>query len=166
MRAGNNSSCWANEPLLVSENVYQFSGVYQVKPIESLIAAGSKVWIDSIDPQLMQRDRALGITGATSNPIIVSDLIQSGLLNREIEQAVSKESSDYDIAWDLTDLLVRRAQRLFLPVWEQTGGNDGYVSFELDPLLEDPEAGLSEEMQAAHYIELGRHWAAGHNNRF
>ena len=101
-----------------------------MKPIESLIAAGSKVWIDSVDPQLMQRDRGIGITGATSNPLIVSDLIQSGLLKREIEQATSKEGSDNDIVWELTDLLVRRAQRLFLPVWEQTGGNDGYVSFE------------------------------------
>jgi transaldolase len=137
-----------------------------VKPIESLIAAGSKVWIDSVDPQLMQRDRALGITGATSNPIIVSELIQSGLLDRELEQATSKEGSDNDIAWELTDLLVRRAQRLFQPVWEQTAGNDGYVSFELDPLLEDPAAGLAEDAQAARYVELGKHWAAGHTNRF
>ncbi len=26
----------------------------------------------------------------------------------------------------------------FFPVWESTRGDDGYVSFELDPLLEDP----------------------------
>lgn len=136
-----------------------------MKPIESLIAVGSKVWIDSIDPQLMQRDRALGITGATSNPIIVSDLIQSGLLNRELEQAINQGGSDHDIAWELTDLLVRRAQRLFLPVWEKTAGNDGFVSFELDPLLEDPAAGLGEESRTAQYIELGQHWAAGHTNR-
>jgi transaldolase len=37
----------------------------------------------------------------------------------------------------LTDQLVRDAQQVFLPVWEQTKGNDGYVSFEVDPLLED-----------------------------
>ena len=34
-------------------------------------------------------------------------------------------------------MLVRQAQEVFLPVWEQTKGDDGYVSFELDPLLED-----------------------------
>ncbi len=137
-----------------------------MKPIESLVAAGSKVWIDSIDPELMARDRALGITGATSNPIIVSDLIQSGMLDSEIEEAIGKGQSDHDIAWNLTDLLVRRAQDLFLADWQRTGGNDGYVSFELDPLLEDPEAGLSEETQAAKYVELGKRWSAGHRNRF
>ena len=35
----------------------------------------------------------------------------------------------------MTDKLVRDAQQVFLPVWQETHGNDGYVSFELDPLL-------------------------------
>ncbi len=137
-----------------------------MNPIESLIAAGSKIWIDSVNPQLMQRDRALGISGATSNPIIVSDLIVAGVLDRELEQASGGGQSDHDIAWDLTDTLVRRAQRLFLPVWEQTDGNDGYVSFELDPLLEDPEAHISDADRAAQYIELGKRWYDAHSNRF
>ena len=113
-----------------------------MKPIESLVAAGTKVWLDSVDPKFMERDRALGITGATSNPIIVADLMATGLLESETEKAVSGGKADDEIAWELTDILVRRAQKLFLPVWEQTRGNDGYVSFELDPLLEDPEADL------------------------
>jgi transaldolase len=96
----------------------------------------------------------------------VSDLIQSGLLDREIRQSIQDGLNDNDIAWYLTDLLVKRAERLFLPVWEETGGNDGYVSFELDPLLEDPEAKMSEDAQAAHYVESGQHWAEGHGNRF
>ena len=41
----------------------------------------------------------------------------------------------------MTDRLVQQAQDVFLPVWEQTNGNDGYVSFELDPLLEDKQLG-------------------------
>jgi transaldolase len=137
-----------------------------MNPIESVIAAGSKVWIDSVDPQLMQRDRSLGISGATSNPIIVAELILAGVLDRELEQSIGGGHSDHDIAWELTDILVRRAQRLFLPVFEQTSGNDGYVSFELDPLLEDPEAHISDEDRAQHYIELGQRWYDGHSNRF
>ena len=50
---------------------------------------------------------------------------------------IDKGLSDDDIAWELDDHLVRAAQDVFKPVWEQTKGNDGYVSFELDPLLED-----------------------------
>ena len=60
--------------------------------------------------------------------------------------------------------LVRQAQQVFLPVWESTKGNDGYVSFELDPLLEDPHQ-TCRMKSASRYIELGKKWAAGHKNR-
>ena len=45
--------------------------------------------------------------------------------------------SDEDIAWEMADQLVSDAQSVFLDVHQSTGGNDGYVSFELDPLIED-----------------------------
>jgi transaldolase len=60
---------------------------------------------------------------------------------------------------------VRGAQDVFRPVWESTKGDDGYVSFELDPLLEDPDRKLPESDRTAQYIELGRKWAQDHNNR-
>ena len=34
------------------------------------------------------------------------------------------------------------AQKVFFPVWQATAGDDGYTSFELDPLLEDPAANI------------------------
>jgi transaldolase len=39
------------------------------------------------------------------------------------------------------------------------------VSFELDPLLEDPGCPLSHSERVARYVELGQHWSAGHENR-
>src|SRR5437588_12034378 len=113
-------------------------------PLQSLIACGTKVWLDSIDPDLVRRDRALGATGATSNPIIIADLIKTGRFDDHLARLLRQGLSDLDIAWQLTDHLVREAQQVFLPVWEQTRGDDGYVSFELDPLLEDPKLGPPE----------------------
>jgi len=52
-----------------------------------------------------------------------------------------------------------------LPAWEQTKGNDGYVSFELDPLLEDPQANIPQAERVRRYVELGKKWSAGHKNR-
>jgi transaldolase len=46
-----------------------------------------------------------------------------------------------------------------------TGGDDGYVSFELDPLLEDPASSLSHAARVARYVDLGRQWSADHQNR-
>ena len=133
--------------------------------LKSLIASGTKLWLDSIDPDLVTTSRALGATGATSNPIIVADLIKTGRFDQQIDQLLRDGCSDDEIAWQMTDNLVRSAQDVFLPVWERTVGNDGYVSFELDPLLEDEQLGPPEDVRVARYIELGKQWSAGHKNR-
>ncbi|MDZ4778931.1 MAG: transaldolase family protein, partial [Planctomycetia bacterium] len=134
-------------------------------PLRSLIATGTKLWLDSIDPDLVKSNRALGATGATSNPIIVADLLKTGRFDNAIETSLAEGHSDETIAWEMTDRLVRQAQDVFLPVWQETSGNDGYVSFELDPLLEDPAAGPPHAERVARYVELGKQWAAGHQNR-
>jgi transaldolase len=134
-------------------------------PLESLIACGTKVWLDSIDPDLVRSNRALGATGATANPIIVGDLIKSGRFDQRLDELIQQGMDDSQIAWELTDGLVRDAQQVFLPAWDESRGNDGYVSFELDPLLEDPQSGPPHKERVAKYIELGRKWSAGHRNR-
>jgi transaldolase len=134
-------------------------------PIESLLATGTKLWLDSIDPDLVRSNRAAGATGATSNPIIVADLLATGRFDAEIGRLVGQRLDDDKIAWQLTDKLVRDAQEVFLPVWQATHGNDGYVSFELDPLLEDPELNLAHAQRVGEYVRLGRQWSAGHRNR-
>src|SRR5262245_24278551 len=111
-------------------------------PLQSLIATGTKVWLDTVDPDEVAKNRAWGITGATSNPLIVADLIKRGAYDEQLGRLLQEGLNDEDLAWRMTDLLVRRAQEVFLPVWESARGDDGYVSFELDPLLEDPERNL------------------------
>src|SRR5205085_3037745 len=108
-------------------------------PLQSLIACGTKLWLDSIDPDLVKSNRALGATGATSNPIIVSDLIKTGRFDDALTRFLRESKDDDAVAWKMTDTLVKQAMEVFLPVWEKTKGDDGYVSFELDPLLEDPK---------------------------
>ena len=134
-------------------------------PLQSLIDSGTKLWLDSVDPELVRINRALGATGATSNPIIVSDLIQSGRFDHQLSGFIEDGSSDEQIAWRLTDLLVRQAQEIFRPVHESTRGDDGYVSFELDPLLEDPTNEMSHAERVSRYVALGKQWSQGHSNR-
>lgn len=134
-------------------------------PLQSLLATGTKLWLDSIDPDLVRTSRAAGATGATSNPIIIADLLASGRFDERIEQLVSEGLDDGAIAWQMTDQLVRDAQNVFLDAWEETGGNDGYVSFEVDPLLEDSTLDLPHDQRVEQTIHLGRQWASGHRNR-
>src|SRR5262249_17978251 len=99
------------------------------------------------------------------NPIIVSDLVKTGRFDDLIKKFAATGLDDEGIAWNVTDALVRQAQEVFKPVWEQTKGNDGYVSFELDPLIDDAASTMSQEQRIARYIELGKKWSAGHQNR-
>ena len=68
-------------------------------------------------------------------------------------------------AWALTDDLVSQAEEKFKQIHLDTAGNAGWVSFELDPLLEDPSLGLTDAERTAKYVQLGKHWSSGHTNR-
>jgi transaldolase len=133
--------------------------------IASLIATGTKVWLDGVEPDAIKRHHAWGITGATSNPAIVSKIIGRGQFDGRISDLIAEGHTDQQIAWELDDELVRSAQQVFLPVWRRTEGNDGYVSFELDPLIEDDTGGLDRTERVRRYLELGQKWSAGHKNR-
>ncbi len=133
--------------------------------LKSLIATGTKLWLDSIDPDLVSKNRAAGASGATSNPIIIADLIKTGRFDEELTALIEQGLDDGQIAWQLTDALVRDAQEVFMEVWKKTNGNDGYVSFELDPLLEDAKKPTPTQQATQRYIALAKEWSAKQENR-
>jgi transaldolase len=134
-------------------------------PLKSLINCGTRLWLDSVDPELTRLYRKQGVTGATSNPIIISDLIRSGRFDDELNPLLRQSLSDEDVAWRMTESLVADAQSVFADVFESTQGNDGYVSLELDPLLEDVDCPLSQVERSQKYVDLGLNWAQGQPNR-
>lgn len=136
-----------------------------MNPLESLVGTGTKLWLDSIDPDLIVANKALGATGATSNPIIVHDLIRTGRFDAFIEPMIYDGLESTAIAWQLTDRLVRDAQDQFRDIWEKTAGNDGYVSFELDSLIEDPGVRMDHDIRVGRYIDEGIHWSSEQPNR-
>jgi transaldolase len=133
--------------------------------LKSLIATGTKLWLDSVDPDAVKRNFAIGATGATSNPIIIGDILKTGRYDEQMAAHLDKGLNDEAIAWEMTDRLVSDAQKVFRPVWEKTKGNDGFVSFELDPLLEDTQLAPPQAERVTRYVELGRKWGTGRGNR-
>lgn len=134
-------------------------------PLKSLIDTGTKLYLDSVDPIEIDKNLEYGAVGATSNPAIISSIVASGSRDEAIGSLLAEGMTDEEIAWSLTDQLVSEAEAKFASIHEQTRGNAGWVSFELDPLLEDPSLNLKEDDVVAKYIELGKHWATGHTNR-
>lgn len=133
-------------------------------PLQSLVQAGTKLWLDSVDPDEIARNSKLGATGATSNPIIISDLIKTGRFDADLKNFF-ESGDDAAVAWAITDKLVGDAQKVFAGVHAETKGNDGWVSFELDPLLEDVARTDGAADRSKHYVELGKKWAKGQTNR-
>lgn len=78
-------------------------------PLESLVASGTKLWLDSVDPKEVEINLGYGATGATSNPIIVSGIIKAGGFDADIKSLVRDGLDDEAIAWALTDRLVSNA---------------------------------------------------------
>ncbi|MDG2222149.1 MAG: transaldolase family protein [Rubripirellula sp.] len=133
--------------------------------IRSLIATGTKLYLDSVEPSEVDQNLAWGAVGATSNPAIISGIVKAGGLDAQIESLLSAGHDDESVAWALTDSLVTDAQQKFQSIHSASDGNAGWVSFELDPLLEDPSLGMSDADRTAKYIELGKKWSKGHTNR-
>ena len=134
-------------------------------PLESLVACGTKLWLDSVDPELTVENKSLGATGATSNPVIISKLISTGRFDNDLQALMGDGLSNEEVAWRMTDKLVGQAQEVFRDVHERTNGDDGYVSFELDPLLEAEDCPMTVPQRTERYIELGKLWSKGHTNR-
>ena len=85
--------------------------------VTSLIATRTKVWLDGVEPNEIEKNRAWGITGATSNPAIVSKIIGRGHFDGRIRELIGRGLTDGQIAWQLDDELVKSAQKIFLPAW-------------------------------------------------
>jgi transaldolase len=133
--------------------------------LKSLVATGTKLWLDSVDPELIDKNIKLGATGATSNPIIISDLLKTGRFDSMMGTFFNEGMTDDAVAWAMTNYLVSDAQDKFIPVSDRTHGDDGWVSFELDPLLEDRQLNIPHAERVKKYIALGKLWGKGRMNR-
>ena len=78
--------------------------------MQSIIDAGTTLWLDSIDPDLVAKCPQQGITGATSNPLIVADLIKSGRFDDLLAAYMKQDMSDEQVAWATTNQMVTDAQ--------------------------------------------------------
>src|SRR3954471_24250 len=107
--------------------------------LKQLHDAGQSIWLDFIDRsilrngELARRIREDALTGMTSNPTIFEKALAEGdLYDDQIRGAGDGKS-----ALDLFELVetsdVRDACDLFMPIYESTGGADGYVSIEVSP---------------------------------
>ena len=116
--------------------------------LRALHDAGISIWLDTLSRELLDSEafaRLIGechVTGATSNPTIFAKAITgSKLYDDQLAAAVARGvRSRRELFFELALEDVRRAADLLRPAYWESGGRDGFVSFECTPDL----AGNSE----------------------
>ncbi len=111
-------------------------------PLKQLAHLGQSVWLDYIRRQLLSSAefrRMLaedGLGGMTSNPTIFEKAIGgSSDYDGQLEELVRANRSVDEIYEALTIADVQQAADALRPVYDGSHGRDGYVSYEVSPLL-------------------------------
>jgi len=103
---------------------------------------GQSIWYDNIERKLLEDGTLAGmvergeIRGITSNPSIFNNAISnSNEYDQEIESLTKQGLSQEDVYEQLAIRDIQRAADMFLPLYQETNGGDGYVSLEVSPFL-------------------------------
>jgi transaldolase len=109
-------------------------------PLTRLHDLGQSIWLDYIrrdmllDGSQARLIREDGLAGQTSNPTIFQKAIaESDLYDQDIRAAASRSPGAVFESIAVTD--IRMAADLFRPLYDRTGGDDGFVSIEVEPGL-------------------------------
>jgi transaldolase len=131
----------------------------QPNPLNQLAALGQYIWLDDIRRDLMESGelRRLiaedGLRGMTSNPAIFEKAIAA---SPDYDADIRRMARDGHGAQAIYEALSQRDVQLaadaFRPLYDRTGGQDGYVSLEVNPHLAHDTAGTMDEAR--------RLWAA------
>src|SRR5688572_16536982 len=108
--------------------------------LRALTEAGTSVWLDQIRrglidggelKRLIEQD---SLRGVTSNPAIFEKaILGSDEYDEQLSELAEKGLNPEQIYDEMATTDVRLAADVLRPVWEQTGGYDGYVSLEVSP---------------------------------
>jgi transaldolase len=124
--------------------------------LNQLARTGTKIYLDTIAPHLVQRYLDEGAEGATSNPSIIAELVASGDYDALLVDLLRQSSEDRDVAWAFADFLAVGAEQEFMTIWENSEYNEGWVSFEVDPMIESEEYDMAIDERVEAYVDQAK----------
>jgi len=111
-------------------------------PLVALCEAGQSPWLDYIHRELIasgalaRRIAEDGIRGVTSNPTIFEKAVSSGAgYEAQFAELARGRASVAEAYQRIVTDDIRSAADVLRPVYDATGGGDGYVSLEVEPDL-------------------------------
>lgn len=133
----------------------------QSNPILEIRNYGQSIWMDYLNRtaiesgEMKNKIETRGIRGLTSNPSIFEQAIANNqTYDADIEAGIKAGKSVQDIYESLIFDDIRHACDLFQPIYEESGGLDGYVSIEVSPhLSRDTQGTIDEALRFYHEID-------------
>ncbi|OGT93799.1 MAG: transaldolase, partial [Gemmatimonadetes bacterium GWC2_71_9] len=121
-------------------------------PLPTLLRLGQSIWLDYIhrdvlrSGELMRLIESRGVRGVTSNPTIFEQAVAKGSSYDEAIARLAAQGKDAAAIFEALAVEdVTAACDLFQPIYEMSGGNDGFVSIEVSPrLARDAGATIAE----------------------
>ena len=126
-----------------------------MKILRELLDLGQSIWFDNISRGIIKREELgamvnEGVTGVTSNPTIFEKSISgSGDYDAQIEELLGS-SQVPDASRLIQELMIRDirdAADVLRPVYDRSGGHDGFVSVEVTPTKARNTAGTIDEVR-------------------
>ncbi|GLJ44605.1 hypothetical protein SUGI_0937480 [Cryptomeria japonica] len=99
---------------------------------------GQSPWYDNLRRPVSDLKPLIesGVRGITSNPTIFERaIISSDAYDAQFRQLIKEGKEIEDTYWELVIKDIQDACELFEPIYNETGGADGYVSVEVSPRL-------------------------------
>ena len=103
---------------------------------------GQSIWMDNLSRDLIESGELKqsiadkGIRGITSNPSIFEKaIVGNEVYDEAIEAGIKADKSVKEIYEDLIFTDIRNACDIFMPIYKESNGLDGYVSIEVPPSL-------------------------------
>ena len=125
-----------------------------MKALLDLKKAGQSYWLDNLtrdmilNGELKKRVTEQGLRGVTSNPAIFNKAIsKSDLYDEQIRELALNNASTAAIYEALVVQDVQAACDILRPVYDESDGEDGYVSLEVSPHLAHDTDGTMNEVR-------------------
>ena len=134
----------------------------QIELINNLIKIKQSLWLDHISRDMLFSNKLIeivknyNVSGLTSNPTIFEEaLTSSNIYDESLRMLYLKNITDpNELAYSLMIEDIQRTCDIFKEIYNQTKGNDGYVSIEINPNTNKKDEILKEAINL--WNKIGR----------
>jgi transaldolase len=130
-------------------------------PLHELTEHGQSVWFDTLSRELVKTGELArmmdddAVTGVTSNPTIFQKALSEGdAYDDDLKKLLADTDDPKEIFFSLALQDIRDACDVLRPAFDASGGDDGYVSMEVEPgIAYDTEASYEQARWIAKEVD-------------